>query len=180
MLPKWLKVALGAGGVLSDAFAAALSRFSIGPSATGWCSQGCHGIVDTGTFLLTIPGQYMSDFLQALGVQEDNDGVGGKGAPHTRGADAGRWGHIRVVTLSSGGLPAPLEQNISPETTLLWERGWGYSPGKDSAQRQAPDPSAPLCCFCSSSLTATTSRTCPPSTSPSAEPSCGCRPPSTS
>uniref|UniRef100_A0A8B9S0P1 Peptidase A1 domain-containing protein n=1 Tax=Accipiter nisus TaxID=211598 RepID=A0A8B9S0P1_9AVES len=36
----------------SDAFFAALS------------SQGCHGIVDTGTFLLTIPGQYMSAFLQ--------------------------------------------------------------------------------------------------------------------
>uniref|UniRef100_A0A8B9NH27 Peptidase A1 domain-containing protein n=1 Tax=Accipiter nisus TaxID=211598 RepID=A0A8B9NH27_9AVES len=48
--------------------------------ATGWCSQGCHGIVDTGTFLLTIPGQYMSAFLQALGVEESQEGVGGKGA----------------------------------------------------------------------------------------------------
>ena len=70
------------GEAFSDAFSAALSRFSIGPSATGWCSQGCHGIVDTGTFLLTIPGQFMSDFLQELGAEENNDGVGGKDALH--------------------------------------------------------------------------------------------------
>ncbi|KAM9255370.1 pepsin B-like [Cariama cristata] len=48
-----------------------IEEFSIGPSATGWCSQGCHGIVDTGTFLLTVPGQFMSDFLQALGAEEN-------------------------------------------------------------------------------------------------------------
>ncbi|XP_029856362.1 pepsin B-like [Aquila chrysaetos chrysaetos] len=51
-----------------------IEEFAIGSSATGWCSQGCHGIVDTGTFLLTIPGQYMSAFLQALGVEENEDG----------------------------------------------------------------------------------------------------------
>uniref|UniRef100_A0A8C8E9P3 Peptidase A1 domain-containing protein n=1 Tax=Otus sunia TaxID=257818 RepID=A0A8C8E9P3_9STRI len=48
--------------------------------ATGWCSQGCHGIVDTGTFLLTIPGQFMSTFLQQLGAEESDDGVGGEDA----------------------------------------------------------------------------------------------------
>lgn len=84
----WLGVGLGAGGAFSDAFSAALSRFTIGLSATGWCSQGCHGIVDTGTFLLTVPGQFMSAFLQALGVEESDYGVGGKDALHTRGADA--------------------------------------------------------------------------------------------
>lgn len=82
----------------------------------------------------------MSDFLQALGVQENNDGVGGKGAPHTRGADAMGWGRIWVVTLSSGGLPVAPEQSISPETTLLQEHGWGYSRGKDSAQRRVLTP----------------------------------------
>uniref|UniRef100_A0A8C8ASS6 Peptidase A1 domain-containing protein n=1 Tax=Otus sunia TaxID=257818 RepID=A0A8C8ASS6_9STRI len=51
-----------------------IEEFSIGPSATGWCSQGCHGIVDTGTFLLTIPGQFMSTFLQQLGAEESDDG----------------------------------------------------------------------------------------------------------
>ncbi|KAH1172026.1 hypothetical protein KIL84_007644 [Mauremys mutica] len=49
-----------------------LLRFAIGQQATGWCSQGCQGIVDTGTFLLTIPQQYMGDFLQAVGAQESN------------------------------------------------------------------------------------------------------------
>ncbi|XP_059687192.1 pepsin B-like [Gavia stellata] len=51
-----------------------IEEFSIGLSATGWCSQGCHGIVDTGTFLLTIPGQFMSAFLQELGVEESDYG----------------------------------------------------------------------------------------------------------
>uniref|UniRef100_A0A8B9FJJ2 Peptidase A1 domain-containing protein n=1 Tax=Amazona collaria TaxID=241587 RepID=A0A8B9FJJ2_9PSIT len=41
---------------------------------TGWCSQGCHGIVDTGTFLLTVPGQFLSAFLQALGEEESDYG----------------------------------------------------------------------------------------------------------
>ncbi|KAM6237246.1 pepsin B-like [Porphyrio hochstetteri] len=53
----------------------AIEEFSIGPLATGWCSQGCHGIVDTGTFLLTIPGQFMSAFLQALGTEESDYGA---------------------------------------------------------------------------------------------------------
>ncbi|XP_075377786.1 pepsin B-like [Mycteria americana] len=51
-----------------------IEEFSIGLSATGWCSQGCHGIVDTGTFLLTVPGQFMSAFLQALGAEESDYG----------------------------------------------------------------------------------------------------------
>ncbi|XP_067166610.1 pepsin B-like [Apteryx mantelli] len=51
-----------------------IEEFSIGQSTTGWCSQGCHGIVDTGTFHLTVPAQYMPAFLQALGAQESNYG----------------------------------------------------------------------------------------------------------
>lgn len=41
----------------------------------GWCSQGCQAIVDTGTFLLTVPQQYLSRFLQAVGAQETSYGV---------------------------------------------------------------------------------------------------------
>uniref|UniRef100_A0A8C3SG13 Peptidase A1 domain-containing protein n=1 Tax=Chelydra serpentina TaxID=8475 RepID=A0A8C3SG13_CHESE len=49
-----------------------IEEFAIGQQATGWCSQGCQGIVDTGTFLLTVPEQYLGDFLQAVGAQESN------------------------------------------------------------------------------------------------------------
>ncbi|KAG8132123.1 hypothetical protein E2320_010001 [Naja naja] len=43
-----------------------IEEFAIGNTATGWCSEGCQGIVDTGTFLLTIPQQYITDFLQSV------------------------------------------------------------------------------------------------------------------
>ncbi|KAM6191909.1 pepsin B-like [Sarcoramphus papa] len=47
----------------------AINEFAIGQSATGWCSQGCQAIVDTGTFLLTVPQEYIGSFVQALGAQ---------------------------------------------------------------------------------------------------------------
>ncbi|KAB1261721.1 Gastricsin [Camelus dromedarius] len=46
-------------------------RFLIGDQTSGWCSQGCQAIVDTGTSLLTVPQQFMSALLQATGAQED-------------------------------------------------------------------------------------------------------------
>lgn len=51
-----------------------IEEFLIGGQATGWCSQGCQAIVDTGTSLLTVPQQYMSALLQATGAQEDQYG----------------------------------------------------------------------------------------------------------
>lgn len=48
----------------------------------------------------------MSAFLQALGVEESQDGVGGKDALHTQGAGAVGREHIWVVTLSYGGAPS--------------------------------------------------------------------------
>uniref|UniRef100_A0A8C5TNV9 Peptidase A1 domain-containing protein n=1 Tax=Malurus cyaneus samueli TaxID=2593467 RepID=A0A8C5TNV9_9PASS len=44
-------------------------------SVTGWCSQGCQAIVDTGTFLLTMPQDYLESILEALGAQETSYGV---------------------------------------------------------------------------------------------------------
>lgn len=70
----------------------------MGLEVTGWCSQGCQGIVDTGTFLLTVPGPFMPALLQALGAQDSDRGVG--------------WGPE---------IPeSPKEQNIPPETGLKW------------------------------------------------------------
>ncbi|XP_059687193.1 pepsin B [Gavia stellata] len=47
----------------------ALNEFAIGQSVTGWCSKGCQAIVDTGTFLLTMPQEYIGNFLKVLGAQ---------------------------------------------------------------------------------------------------------------
>lgn len=49
-------------------------RFLIDGQASGWCSQGCQAIVDTGTALLTVPQQYLSAVVQATGAQEDQFG----------------------------------------------------------------------------------------------------------
>ncbi|KAH0618839.1 hypothetical protein JD844_018335 [Phrynosoma platyrhinos] len=51
-----------------------IQEFSIGGQATGWCSQGCQAIVDTGTSLLTVPKQFMNSFLNAVGAQQDQYG----------------------------------------------------------------------------------------------------------
>lgn len=50
-------------------------RFAVGQSVSGWCSQGCQAIVDTGTFLLTVPQEYLESILEALGAQETSYGV---------------------------------------------------------------------------------------------------------
>ncbi|XP_077015335.1 gastricsin [Tamandua tetradactyla] len=52
----------------------AIEEFLIGGQASGWCSQGCQAIVDTGTSLLTVPQQYLSAFLQDIGAQQDQYG----------------------------------------------------------------------------------------------------------
>ncbi|KAI1230990.1 Gastricsin [Lamprotornis superbus] len=52
----------------------ALEEFAVGQSVTSWCSQGCQAIVDTGTFLLTVPQEYIESILEALGAQETSYG----------------------------------------------------------------------------------------------------------
>ncbi|XP_040325378.1 pepsin B [Herpailurus yagouaroundi] len=52
----------------------AIDEFLIGNQATGFCSQGCQGIVDTGTFPLTVPQQYLDSFVKATGAQQDQNG----------------------------------------------------------------------------------------------------------
>lgn len=52
-------------------------RFVIGNEATGWCSEGCQAIVDTGTTQITVPKQYLGTFLQAVGAEDYNGEVGG-------------------------------------------------------------------------------------------------------
>ncbi|KAM5180710.1 gastricsin-like [Mantella aurantiaca] len=51
-----------------------IDEFSVNGQASGWCNQGCQGIVDTGTPLLTIPQQYLDKLLQYLGAGQGQNG----------------------------------------------------------------------------------------------------------
>ncbi|KAF7662897.1 hypothetical protein LDENG_00223300 [Lucifuga dentata] len=49
--------------------------FQINGRETGWCSQGCQSIVDTGTSMLTAPGQLLGYIMQAIGAQQSQYGM---------------------------------------------------------------------------------------------------------
>lgn len=50
-------------------------RFQINGRETGWCSQGCQSIVDTGTSMLTAPSNYLGYLMQAIGAQQSQYGM---------------------------------------------------------------------------------------------------------
>uniref|UniRef100_A0A8D2CRA8 Gastricsin n=1 Tax=Sciurus vulgaris TaxID=55149 RepID=A0A8D2CRA8_SCIVU len=51
-----------------------IEEFYVGEEASGWCSQGCQAMVDTGTSLLVVPKKHLSALLQTIGAQEDEYG----------------------------------------------------------------------------------------------------------
>ncbi|XP_068458764.1 gastricsin-like [Clinocottus analis] len=49
--------------------------FEINGQETGWCSQGCQSIVDTGTSTLTAPSQLLGNIMQSIGAQQNQYGL---------------------------------------------------------------------------------------------------------
>ncbi|XP_029991675.1 gastricsin isoform X1 [Sphaeramia orbicularis] len=52
-----------------------IQGFQINGQETGWCSQGCQSIVDTGTSMLTAPSQLLGSIMQAIGAQRSQYGM---------------------------------------------------------------------------------------------------------
>lgn len=77
------------------------SSFLVDGTASGWCSQGCQGIVDTGTSLLTMPSQYLSDILQAIGAEEEYGEVSAVGRAPPSSGMAVSWGGRTVCAACS-------------------------------------------------------------------------------
>ncbi|XP_056242751.1 gastricsin-like [Seriola aureovittata] len=52
-----------------------IQGFQIDGHETGWCSQGCQSVVDTGTSTLTAPGNLLGDLMQEIGAQQSQYGM---------------------------------------------------------------------------------------------------------
>ncbi|XP_051494705.1 pepsin B-like [Apus apus] len=90
-----------------------LGGFAIGQSTTGWCSQGCQAIVDTGTFLLTVPQEYLDSFLQAVGAQLTSYGV-------SYAVDCSEIQNLPTITFIINGVNLPLY----PSAYILNNKGY--------------------------------------------------------
>uniref|UniRef100_A0A8B9TMC0 Peptidase A1 domain-containing protein n=1 Tax=Anas platyrhynchos TaxID=8839 RepID=A0A8B9TMC0_ANAPL len=101
-------------------------EFAIGGSPTGWCSRGCQAIVDTGTFLLTVPQQYLNRFLQAVGAQETSYGYA---------VECSQIHSLPTITFVINGTALP---RSPPPCLLLWASK--TSPGTCVGSEQPPVP----------------------------------------
>ncbi|PKU28774.1 gastricsin isoform x2 [Limosa lapponica baueri] len=86
-------------------------RFSIGQSVTDWCRQGCQAIVDTGTFLVTMPQQYIDSFLQTVGAQLTSYGYA---------VDCNQIQNMPIITFIINGTRLPLH----PSAYVLNDNGY--------------------------------------------------------
>ncbi|KAM4698966.1 gastricsin-like [Discoglossus pictus] len=92
-----------------------LQEFSINGQATGWCSQGCQAIVDTGTTQLNIPAPYMGQLLPYLGIQQTQNG----GYP----VNCNNIQNMPTLSFTLNGVAFPL----SPSAYIIQENGYCYA-----------------------------------------------------
>ncbi|KAL3041325.1 hypothetical protein OYC64_019515 [Pagothenia borchgrevinki] len=74
--------------------------FEINGRETGWCSQGCQSIVDTGTSTLTAPSQFIGDIMQAIGAQRSQNGM--------YMVDCSELNHLPTLSFVISGVALPL------------------------------------------------------------------------
>ncbi|XP_030281131.1 gastricsin-like [Sparus aurata] len=90
--------------------------FQINGRETGWCSQGCQAIVDTGTSTLTAPSQILGDFMQAIGAQQSQYGM--------YMVDCSQVNNLPTISFVISGVALPLPP--SAYITQHYQNGYQY------------------------------------------------------
>ncbi|XP_031420519.1 gastricsin-like [Clupea harengus] len=93
-----------------------IQGFQVNNQATGWCSQGCQAIVDTGTSMLTAPRQFISQLMQGIGAQQGQNGQAM--------VDCSQINSLPTLTFTINGVDFPL-----PPSTYITQNGYGCSVG---------------------------------------------------
>uniref|UniRef100_A0A8B9HYI4 Peptidase A1 domain-containing protein n=1 Tax=Anser brachyrhynchus TaxID=132585 RepID=A0A8B9HYI4_9AVES len=170
-----------------------IEDISIGGQSSGWCSQGCQGIVDTGTSLLTVPTQVFTQLMQYIGAQAD-----GNGQVRPGWAKGGLDKGVASVTsrqLGRTGIGNPVFAVISAEEMMGLIKFASLGSGVAArAGSLSPVSQQTLSCVCteppgykpavafslpSTWRAAATSGACPPSPLSSVAPASPCLPPPT-
>ncbi|XP_032737350.1 pepsin B-like [Lontra canadensis] len=89
-----------------------IDEFLVGNQATGLCSQGCQAIVDTGTYVLAVPQQFIGSFLKETGALEAQNG--------DLVVNCNSIQSLPTITFVISGTPLPLP----PSTYVLNDNGY--------------------------------------------------------
>ncbi|XP_040894732.1 gastricsin-like [Toxotes jaculatrix] len=90
--------------------------FQVNGQETGWCSQGCQAIVDTGTSMLTAPSQLMGSIMQSIGAQQNQYGA--------YVVDCGQVNNLPTLSFVISGVTFPL-----PPSAYIMQNGYQCSVG---------------------------------------------------
>uniref|UniRef100_A0A8C5XTF8 Gastricsin n=1 Tax=Microcebus murinus TaxID=30608 RepID=A0A8C5XTF8_MICMU len=116
-----------------------MEGFLIGNHATSFCSLGCKVIVDTGTTLLTVPDEYLSEIVRATGATDNGNGE--------YLVDCDKVNNLPNFTFVINGAqlslpPSTYILSVSPGPCRLSHHDWGWEEGVGSQKCLLT-----LCCF---------------------------------